>query len=191
MKKKELDLNLKLCGKKLQASSFEKYLGLYLGEYLNWSPHINHLSHKLVKANAMLCKLCHYVNEATIKLIFYAIFHSHLSYVWIWGQNLNPKHHINLLQKKAMQIISFAHYDAHTLPIFATLNIIELSGLILLCNCLFIYKHFISNSSVFSHVSILESNTHEQNLGLHHMAFSQNKHAILHYMVLMLLLLLL
>ena len=54
--------------------------------------------------------------------------------------------------------------DAHTLPIFAKLNIIKFSDLISLCNCLFIYKHFISKpASVFSHVFILASNTHEQN----------------------------
>ena len=129
-----------------------KYLGIYLDEYLEWSPHVNHLSHKLVRANAMFCKLRHYVNEATIKSIYYAIFHSHLSYVCTaWGQNLNPKHCINLLQKKAMRI-------------FAKLNIIKFSDLISLCNCLFIYKHFISKApSVFSHVFILASNTHEQN----------------------------
>ena len=138
---------------------------IHLDEYLDWSPHINHLSHKLVKANAMLCKRHHYVKEATIKSIYYAIFHYHLSYVCTpWGQNLNPKRRINLLQQKAMRIISFAHYDAHTLPIFAKLNIIKFSDLISLCNCLFIYKHFISKSpSVFSHVFILASNTHEQN----------------------------
>ena len=116
-KKKQLDfdLNLKICGKKLQASSYVKYLAIYLDEHLDWSPHINHLNHKLVKANAMLCKLCHYVNEDNIKSIYYAIFHSHLSYVCTaWGQKLNAKHPINLLQKKAIRIISFAHYDAHT-----------------------------------------------------------------------------
>ena len=113
----------------------------------------------------MLCKLHHYVNEATIKSIYYAIFHSHLSYVYTeWGPNLNPKHRINLLQKKAIRIISFAQYDAHTLPIFAKLNIIKFSDLISLCNCLFIYKHVFSKApSVFSHVFILASNTHEQN----------------------------
>ena len=105
--------------KKLQVFSCVKYLGIYLDEYLDWYPHVNHLSHKLVKANAMLCKLCHYVNEATIKSIYYAIFHSHLSYVCTaWGQNLNPKHRINLLQKKAIRISSFAQYDAHVLPVF-------------------------------------------------------------------------
>ena len=62
----------------------------------------------------MLCKLRHYVNEATIKSIYYAIFHSHLSYVCTaWSQNLNPKHSINLLQKKAIGIVNFAQYDTN------------------------------------------------------------------------------
>ena len=56
------------------------------------------------------------------------------------------------------------HYVAYTLPIFAKLNIIKFSDLISLCNYLFIFKHFISKpASVFSHVFILASNTHEQN----------------------------
>ena len=81
-KKKQLDcdLNLKLCGKKLKPSNYVRYLGIYLEKYLNWSPHINHLSQKVVKANAMLCKLQHFVNVATIKSIYYAIFHSHFSF---------------------------------------------------------------------------------------------------------------
>ena len=71
-----------------------------------------------------------------------------------------------------MQIISFARYNAHTLPIFAKLNIIKFPDLISLCNCLFLYKHLISKApSVFSHVFILASNTHEQNTRLDHMVF--------------------
>ena len=128
-------------------------------------PHVNHLRQKLVKANAMLCKFRHIVSVATIKSIYYAIFHSHLSYVCTaWGQNLNSKHHINLLQKKAMRIISFAPFVAHTLTIFAKLNIIKFPDLVSSCNYLFIYKHFLSkSSSLFSNVFILTSNTHEQN----------------------------
>ena len=92
---------------KIYANIYVKYLGIYLDQHLDWSPHVNHLIHKLVKANAMLCKLRHYVNEATIKSIYQAIFHSHLSYVCTArGQNLNPNHRISLLQKKAIRIIS-------------------------------------------------------------------------------------
>ena len=101
IKKKQLDFMWeKICGKRHEASSYEKCLGIYLDEYLNWCPHINNRSHRLVQANAMLCKRHHCVNEATVKSIYYAIFHSHLSYVCTaWGHILNPKHCINLLQK--------------------------------------------------------------------------------------------
>ena len=95
----------------------------------------------------MLCKRHHCVNEATVKSIYYAIFHSHLLYVCTaWGQNLKSKHCINLLGR----IISFAHYDVHALPIVLNLNILKFSDMISLCNCLFMYKHFISKpASVF------------------------------------------
>ena len=107
----------------------------------------------------MLCKLWYFVNVATIKSIYCAIFHSRLSYVCTArGQNLNSKHCINLLQKKAAQIISCASFDAHTLQIFAKLNIVKFPDLISFCNCLFIYKHLLNKySSAFSNVFILTS----------------------------------
>ena len=79
-------------------------------------------------------------------------------------ESANSKHCINLLQKKAMQIIRFTSFDSCTLPIFTKLNVIKFPDLISFCNCLFIYNHFLSkSSSVFSNVFILTSNTHEQN----------------------------
>ena len=45
---------------KTPTSSYVKYQALYLYQYFDWSPHINHLSHKLVKANAMFSTLCQY-----------------------------------------------------------------------------------------------------------------------------------
>ena len=121
----------------------------------------------------MLCSVNFdtFVNLATLRSIYYAIFHSHLSYVCTtWGQNLNSKHHINLLQKKAMRIISFVSFNAHTLTIFAKLNIAKFPDLISFCNCLFIYKYFLGkSSSVFSNVFILTSMN--RILGQHHMVF--------------------
>ena len=64
-----------------------------------------------------------------------------------------------------MQIISFVSFDAHTIQIFVKLNIIRFLDLISFCNCLSIYKHFLSfSSSVFSNVFILISSTHEHNI---------------------------
>ena len=70
----DTDLKLKLCGKKLFTSKSVKYLGVILDECLQWNFHINQLCLKLNKANAMLCKIRHYVNETTLRSIYHAIF---------------------------------------------------------------------------------------------------------------------
>ena len=180
----DCDLNLKLCGKKLELSNQIRYLSVYLDEYLNWFPYINHLSQKLVKAYAILCKIQRFLSVAIVRSIYQALFHFHLSYVCtVWSKNMNSKHCINLLRKKAMRNISFASFDAHKLPIFGKLNLIKFSpNLISFCNCLFIYKHFLSsilfmsirsqnghfrkNRFVFSNLFVLTYDTHEKNTRL-------------------------
>ena len=99
--------------------------------------HINHLSQNLVKANAMVSKLCHFLSVATIKSVYYAILHSNLLCVCTaWGQELNSKQRINLLQKRAMRIINFASFAAHILPVSAELKInkfLDLFFIIIVC----------------------------------------------------------
>ena len=70
----DTDLKLKLCGKKLFTSKSVKYLGVILDECLQWKFHINQHCLKLNKADAMLCKIRHYVNETTLRSIYHAIF---------------------------------------------------------------------------------------------------------------------
>ena len=93
----DTDLKLKLCGKKFFTSKSVKYLGVILDEHLQWNFHINQLCLKLNKANAMLCKICHYVNQTTLRSIYYAIFQSHLSYVCTaLCQNIKYNHQISI-----------------------------------------------------------------------------------------------
>ena len=35
-------------------------------DYLNWATHVNELCLKVVKTNAMLSKICNFVNETTL-----------------------------------------------------------------------------------------------------------------------------
>ena len=57
----DTDLKLKLFGKKLFTGKFVNYFGITLDEYLQWNFHINQLCLKLNEANAVLCKIRHYV----------------------------------------------------------------------------------------------------------------------------------
>ena len=60
-KKFEGDLKIKLCGKRLYPTESVKYLGVKSDTNLNWK-HVNDLSIKLNRANALLFKMRKYVN---------------------------------------------------------------------------------------------------------------------------------
>ena len=70
-----------------KASPYVKYLGVFIDENLNWKTHINNISTKLIKSNAMLPKLRDFVNKDIFLSVYYGIFHSHLSYIClVWCQ---------------------------------------------------------------------------------------------------------
>ena len=75
----DADLKIKLCWKRIHASQYVKYLGIFNDENLNWKKHINEISTKLIKGNAMLSKLRHFVNNDILLSVYYGIFHSHLA----------------------------------------------------------------------------------------------------------------
>ena len=72
-------LKIKLCRKRIHASPYVKYLGVFIDENLNWKKHINEISTKLIKGNAMLSKLRHFVNKDILLSVYYGIFPSHLA----------------------------------------------------------------------------------------------------------------
>ena len=85
----DADLKIKLCRKRIQAFPYVKYLGVFIDENLNWKMHINEISNKLIKGNAMLSKLRHYVNKDILLSVYYGIFHSHLAYLCLVWVKLN------------------------------------------------------------------------------------------------------
>ena len=77
----DADLKIKLCRKRIHASPYVKYLGVFIDANLNWKKHINEISTKLIKGNAMLSELRHFVNKYILLSVFYGISHSHLGYL--------------------------------------------------------------------------------------------------------------
>ena len=55
-----------------------KYLEVKIEEHLTWKIHIDGISAKLNKANAMLSKIRHFVDQKTLKAIYHDIFESHI-----------------------------------------------------------------------------------------------------------------
>ena len=81
-KQKELegDLNIKLCGKRLYPTKSVKYLAVKIDTKLSWQHHVNDLSVKLNRANALLFKMRKYVDLKILRSIYFAIFDTYLYY---------------------------------------------------------------------------------------------------------------
>ena len=110
------DLKIKLCRKRIYVSQYIKYLSVFIDENLNWKKHVNQISTKLIKGNAMLSKLRHFVNKDILLSVYYGIFHSHVAYLClVWGQAKFSLNRITLLQKRAIWILHSAAY--HTSPL--------------------------------------------------------------------------
>ena len=65
---------------KNHASSYVKYIGVFIAENLNWKTRIYEISTKLIKGNIMLFKLRNFVNK-DILFSEFTIFQLHLAYL--------------------------------------------------------------------------------------------------------------
>jgi hypothetical protein len=85
---KVAELKIKMNGHRIYTSKNIKYLGIQLDETLNGGSHCETLMKKLRRTNGMLCKARHYINNEDLKILYYAIFSSHLIYACqIWARN--------------------------------------------------------------------------------------------------------
>ena len=140
-KKLEGDLKTKLCGNKLYPTESVKYLGIKINTNLSWQYHVNDLSIKLNRANALLFKLRKYVSLKILRSIYFAIFDSYLSYCCpVWIQNRGTIQRIVVLQKKAVRIINFQPRNSHASPLFKQNFILKFQDKICWENILFVSK---------------------------------------------------
>ena len=141
-------IKIKLNGHRLYPSRYLKYLGVFLDEHLNGKSHCNLLLNKLKRANGMLSKARHMITIENLKMLYFAIFSSHLTYgCQIWAQHLNVfNKKIFTAQNKAVQIMTFSHVHASSKPIYAQLKILRLEDHVFVQNCMFVYDA-LTNSS--------------------------------------------
>ena len=140
-KKHEGVIKLKV-RQRLHSSNNVKYLVMKIDENLNWKHHINEVSTRLIRANAILFEIRNYVNPKILRSIYFAIFESHLRYCSIvWAQNLDSIKRLIILQKNTLRIINFKPRNCYTVTLVFKENIIlKLIGKVHLENILFVSK---------------------------------------------------
>ena len=105
-KKFEGDLKIKLSGKRLYPTESVKYLGVKIDTNLSWQYHVDDLSIKLNRANALLSKIRKFVSLKILRSIYFAIFDFYLSYCClVWAHNYSTIQCIIILQKKLLELL--------------------------------------------------------------------------------------
>ena len=135
-------LNLKINNQSLDEKTYTKYLGIYIDHKLTWHQQTQHINSKLIKGNAILAKLGHYVPEKVMKNLYNALIQPHLNYgALIWGNAAET--HTNKIQtllNKSIRIINFKKSSDDVKPIYANSKILTLKS-----NSEFLRSKFIWN----------------------------------------------
>ena len=135
--------SLRFNGKKLEKCTSYKYLGVHLDENLIWTQHIKYLCRKLSKFAKMFAKLRHCCNIDLLKVIYHALFHSHLQYCnVIWGnaseRTLRP---LAQLQDKIIKIMCFTPFGQNEIGhLYNELGLLNLEDIHKLAKAKFVFK---------------------------------------------------
>jgi hypothetical protein len=116
-------------------------LGLHIDQHLTWNTHIQKCSNKISRSLGVMNRLKRFLPTKILRVLYNSLILPHLQYaILIWGSKLSR---LNKLQKRAVRIISCSRYNAHTEPLFKSLNLLRLEDLYSLnvLKLFFKYKH--------------------------------------------------
>ena len=135
----------------MQQDSRIKYLGVLIDTNLSGKPQIACIVKKIKRSVGILSKLRHYVNIDILNNLCYSLIHPFLTYGIIirgntYSTTLQPSY---ILQKKAVQIMTFSSFYEHSTPLFRLLAIVKLSDLVTFHIALFMHKKH--NTSLLSY----------------------------------------
>ena len=120
-----------------------KYLGVYVDNKLSWKTHINNLCFKLSKVRGIIFTLRHFVPLSTLRLVCYAMFHSHIQYSLLnWGRA--AKSHfdkLSTLQNKILRAFLFRPWHSPTNYLYPKCRVLKLVDMIKMEKAKFMFKY--------------------------------------------------
>lgn len=140
-----------------------KLLGFTLDSILSWSDHVDHLTVKLSRVLFLLRRLKRDMPDTFVKFAFFAFFQSHIIYgTRLWGHSSKVRN-VLLAQKKAVRILSNAHYLEHCKPLFVNIGVMTVVN-VYIFQCILAIKDnessYATNSMVHRHETRNSSNIH-------------------------------
>ena len=126
----------------IQYKSHIKYLGVYLDDKLNWSPHIQHVNNKLAKNSGILRILRNYFSLKMLRQIYYSLVFPYINYALLsWGNTYKTRlTKIITKQNMAIRNIFFANTRETAAPYYNILGVLKVQDIFKLKTGCWIYK---------------------------------------------------
>ena len=81
---------MRIGSKNIEKTSSIKFLGVMLDEHISWNDHIKTVESKSAKNIGLLNRASYFLNEHSLKTIYFSYIHSYLNYAntaWAMPQN--------------------------------------------------------------------------------------------------------
>jgi len=149
--KRNMSVNLKIGFNNnfITNSSYTKFLRVTMNNILSWNNHIDLIMKKLSKACYVIRNAKTYMSVSSLKVIYYAFFHSIMSYGIIFRGNSSHSSIIFRIQKKAIRIMEGRGNRVSRRNVFKKLQILPLTSQYMLPSLMFVVKNknlFVTNN---------------------------------------------
>ena len=121
------NLNISINGINIERVESFNFLGIILQETLSWDSHVTLVKTKISKVIGILYRLKNIFPKDTLKTLYTSLIASYLNYgLLLWGVE---SHKVEIMQKKAIRLVTNSSYFAHTTPLFIKLNVLKVQDM--------------------------------------------------------------
>lgn len=155
---------IKIDNTEIEQVTRTKFLGVIINSHLTWDDHIKTLSNKISKSLGVIYKVRQNLRPNTLLTLYQTLIQPYLDYCNIVWASKSSRDLLNLhrQQKKAIRIITFSKWNAHTKPLFCRLKLLpvfDINKLQILCFTYRALKGLLPNQ--FNNLYVLNSHIHD------------------------------
>ena len=162
------DIQVSINYEVIEMKKYAKYLGVYMDSKLTWEYHIDHIKTKLVKGNAIIARLRHFVPEKVIRNLYNSYIQPHLDYgALAWGGCTQMQiNKLQPIQNNSIRLMTFAsNYTDHVSSSYVKLNLLKIKESVLRRQLLFVHDYLNNRLPInFKDFFVLDKDKFDYNL---------------------------
>ena len=125
--KRVKELNITINGTIIERVQSFNFLGITISESMSWANHLLFIKKKISKVIGILYRLKNTFPSEVLKTLYKSLVLSYINYgLLLWGVEVK---NLEVIQKRAIRLITGSNYIAHTEPLFIQLGLLKVQDI--------------------------------------------------------------